>query len=86
METTKITIIKTEEIEVNFPIYRKSNNFAFYIYNEKKCVNVCKNDSIQISDISLAYTLKDVQDCTVKEFTDMYLETMEFINDKVCQK
>ena len=81
-EFMEITVKKTieEKVNVELPIYRKSNCHHFKVYSESECIYVTDLDvfsfAIQKGDASLALAERNIE-CTKEEFEEAFNKVKE---------
>ena len=62
-------------VEVELPVYRKDACHYYKVYSEDNCIIVNDLDfnfGISKSHAGLAYSMKEIQDCSKEEFEENY--------------
>ena len=79
--------IKVEKfIKVEIPSYRRfKDQYYYYVYSEKYCIQVQKLSTAAISDtfIALAFLHEGTTDCSKEEFDNAFNETLNVIKEKL---
>lgn len=84
-ETFKLevsTMTKTFK-EISLPHYRKTKCFAYKIFSETNCIQVCyvqNSHAIGVYSAELAFAPDAGSECTAEEFTTLYNLVSEKLN------
>ena len=86
---SKIKVIKysvESEVEISLPYFCKSQTFAYKVFSETKCIQVCYNSivdlSVQIGSSQLAFC-NPQNEISEKQFIDLYNQTIESITKNI---
>lgn len=80
-----ITEVREIEVEVDFPVYKKSAAHVYKVINENTCICACHTLdqclSISLMSANIAFR-ENTEDSTAEEFEEKYNETLSRIKEK----